>query len=181
MEWSTFWSFSHASPLELFLRGSAMYWFLFLIFRFVMRRDMGAVGIADVLLVVLIADAAQNAMGGEYRSVSEGAVLVLTLVGWNLALDRASYQWSAVRRFVEPAPLLLVQDGRAQRRNLRHEMLTMDELQSHLREHGVEDLSQVKRAWMESDGTISVIRHPAASAQDGESAGKSHNVATPNA
>jgi len=47
----------HVSPVELIVRGTLMYWFLFLIFRFVLRRDAGAVGIADMLLVVLVADA----------------------------------------------------------------------------------------------------------------------------
>jgi len=52
------------SPLELVLRGTLVYWLLFLIFRFIMRRDVGAVGIADILLLVIIADASQNAMAG---------------------------------------------------------------------------------------------------------------------
>ena len=64
------------SPLELIARGSAMYLFLFLVFRVVIRRRIGAVGMADILILVIIADAAQNCMSGEYRSVSEGAILI---------------------------------------------------------------------------------------------------------
>ena len=71
---------------ELILRGSALYWLLFLIFRVVLRRDVGAVGIADVLFVVLVADASQNAMTGGYTSVAEGAVLVAMLIRWSLPL-----------------------------------------------------------------------------------------------
>ena len=56
MDLASLFSF-HVSPLELVVRGSLIYWFLFLLFRFVLRRDVGSVGIADVLLVVLIADA----------------------------------------------------------------------------------------------------------------------------
>jgi len=66
----------HASFTELFaintpawqlmLRGSVMYWVLFLMLRFVMRRDVGGVGIADILVLVLLADASRNAMAGEY-------------------------------------------------------------------------------------------------------------------
>lgn len=69
------------SPGELLLRGSLMYWLLFLLFRFVLRRDTGSIAIADILLLVLIADASQNAMAGGYNTVAEGAVLVGTLVG----------------------------------------------------------------------------------------------------
>jgi len=53
------------SPFELIVRGTVVYWFLVLTFRFVLRRDAGSVGLADILLLVIIADAAQNAMAGE--------------------------------------------------------------------------------------------------------------------
>jgi uncharacterized membrane protein YcaP (DUF421 family) len=76
--------FGLSMPLaEIVIRGSAMYWFLFLVFRFVVRRDVGAVGIGDLLVLVIVADAAQNAMAGEYKSVTDGIVLVSTLIGWN--------------------------------------------------------------------------------------------------
>ena len=147
----------HVHPLELVVRGTLVYWFLFLIFRFVLRRDTGAVGIADVLLLVIVADAAQNAMAGGYETVAEGGVLVATLIGWNLLVDWASFRFEAVRKLAEPPPLLLVRDGRVQHRNMRREFLTLDELQAHLRQKGVEDLARVHKAYMESDGKFSVL------------------------
>lgn len=147
------------SPLELFVRGSAVYWFLFLIFRIVLRRNVGSIAIADVLVLVVIADAAQNAMAGGYDSVSEGFVLVGTIVGWNVALDFAAYRFAWLRRVLEPPPLLLVRDGRLLRHNLRREFLTEEEVISKMREKGVEQLDEVKQAYMEGDGNISVIRN----------------------
>lgn len=146
------------SPLELIVRGSAMYWFLFLLFRFVLRRDAGSIAIADILLLVLIADASQNAMAGGYTTVAEGAVLVATLVGWNWLLDWASYRYNAVRRIVEPPPLVLIRHGRMMTRNMRSEMVTVPELMASLRSHGIDKLADVKIARMEPDGSISVIR-----------------------
>ena len=147
------------SPIELIVRGTLIYWFLFMIFRFVLRRDAGAVGIADILLVVLIADASQNAMGGGYDTVAEGCVLVATLVGWNFLLDWASYRWEAVARFTEPAPLLLIDRGRVLARNLRKEFLTREDLDAQLRLKGVASPAQVKKAFMESDGKFSVVTY----------------------
>ena len=72
---------------EMVVRGSAVYWFLFILFRVMERRDIGSVGLADVLVIVLIADAAQNAMAGGYESISEGFVLIGTIVFWNQAVD----------------------------------------------------------------------------------------------
>jgi uncharacterized membrane protein YcaP (DUF421 family) len=146
------------SPWEMIVRGTLMYWFLFALFRFVLRRDVGSLAIADVLLVVLIADAAQNGMSGTYNSVSSGVVLVATIAGWNYLLDWASYHSERVRRFVEPPPLRLIRDGRVMRANLRREMITVDELRAKLRQQGIDKFSDVKSAYMESDGEISAIR-----------------------
>jgi hypothetical protein len=95
----------HTSPLELIVRGSAMYWFLLLIFRFVLRRDPGSLGVADILFVVIVADAAQNGMSGSYDTLAEGFVLVGTLAGWNYLLDWAGYRWPAIHKLTEPPPL----------------------------------------------------------------------------
>jgi uncharacterized membrane protein YcaP (DUF421 family) len=149
----------HVSLAELMLRGTLVYWLLFLIFRFVLRRDIGAVGIADVLLLVVVADAAQNAMSGGYDTFAEGAVLVLTIVAWNWLFDMLSYHFPAVRRFASPDRLTLIRRGELQRRNMRREFITLEELQEKLREQGIENLSDVKAAYLEGDGQISVIRN----------------------
>lgn len=154
------------SPLELVIRGTAMYWFLFLLFRFVLRRDTGSIAVADILLLVLIADAAQNAMAGSYSTVAEGFVLVATLVGWNWLMDWASFRWNAVRRFVEPPPVVLVRRGRLIARNLRQELITIPELMANLRAHGIDKLAEVKMARMEPDGDISVIREKGSGGRD---------------
>lgn len=143
---------------EIVLRGSIVYWFLFLIIRFVIRRDVGSVGIADVLLLVLVADASQNAMAGGYTTVSEGLVLVATLIAWNVLLDWLAFRFPKVRRFVEPTTLPLVRGGRLLRRNMRREYITEEELWVRLREQGIEELAQVKAAYLEPDGNFSVIR-----------------------
>jgi uncharacterized membrane protein YcaP (DUF421 family) len=144
--------------LEIFVRGTVMYVGLFLFLRFILKREYGAMGITDILVVVLIADAAQNGMSDNYHSVSDGLVLVLVIIGWAYALDRLAFRFPAIARIVKPGPLPLVEDGRMQWRNMRHELITQDELWAHLRRQGVDDIQQVKLAVMESDGTISVIQ-----------------------
>lgn len=157
LDWDELFSFS-LSPAEIIVRGTAMYWFLFFIFRFIVRRDVGAVGIADVLILVIVADAAQNGMAGEATSVSDGMLLVATLIGWNVALDWMSYHYAWFRRFAEPPPLKLIRDGQILKRNLRRELLTEEELWTQLRQQGIDSLDVVRDAYMESDGQISVIK-----------------------
>jgi len=160
MDWGEIFGVS-VSPWELIIRGTAMYLFLFLLFRVVIRRRIGAVGMADILILVIIADAAQNGMSGEYRSVTEGAILIGTIIFWNVAIDWLNYRVPALQNWLEAPPMLLVRDGRILHRNMRHEFLTEQELKSKLREKGVDDLSQVAQAHMESDGSVSVIKRSA--------------------
>lgn len=144
------------SIAEIFVRGTLVYLFLFVLLR-IMRREGGSLGIADVLVIVLIADAAQNAMASEYKSVTEGAILVLTIAGWDFFLDWLGYKWSWFQRLLRPAPLLLVKNGRMLRRNMRQEMVTPDELMAQLRQQGVEKVEEVKKCYLEGDGQVSVI------------------------
>jgi uncharacterized membrane protein YcaP (DUF421 family) len=157
----------HVPVLELVLRGTLVYWLLFSIFRFVLRRDVGAVGIADILLLVIVADAAQNAMAGGYDTVAEGAILVCTIVGWNWLLDVLSWRFASVRRFATPTRLTLVRDGVLQLRNMRREYITREELDEKLREQGIAKLADVKFAYLEGDGQISVIRREESGEQPG--------------
>lgn len=145
------------SLAEIFVRGTLVYLLLFFILRF-LRRQAGALGISDLLVVVLIADAAQNGMAGDYKSVTEGAALVGTIAAWDFFLDWLGYRFPALGRLLRPAPLALVEDGRVNRRNLRHELISMDELMSQLREQGVEDVAEVKLCHLEGDGHVSVIK-----------------------
>jgi uncharacterized membrane protein YcaP (DUF421 family) len=144
-------------PLEIVLRGSLMYLAIFGLLRLVRRREPGAVGITDLLVIVLIADAAQNAMAADYHSIPDGLLLVATIIFWSYALDWLGYRFPPLQRFIDPPALPLVREGQLLRRNLRRELITEEELMSHLREHGVEDLAEVKAAYIEGDGRISVI------------------------
>jgi uncharacterized membrane protein YcaP (DUF421 family) len=156
------------SVAEVFLRGTAVY-FMLLAFLRLLRRESGAIGITDLLVVVLIADAAQNAMAGEYVSITEGALLVGTIAFWDYTLDYLGYHSRVVARMLRPQALALVEDGRMLPRNMRRELITEEELMSQLRQHGVEDVSEVKRACLEGDGQISVIRRPEGAGGGGDS------------
>jgi uncharacterized membrane protein YcaP (DUF421 family) len=158
------------SVVELFIRGSVIYLSLFAVLRVLVRRHVGTMSLMDLLLIVLIADAAQNAMSSEYRSLPEGLILCGTIIGWSYTLDWLAFQFPALRPLLEPTALPLIQNGRFQRRNMRQELITMEELMSHLRQHGIEDVHEVKRAYIEPDGQISIIK--ADSSGDDESPNK---------
>ena len=163
MDWNQLFGLS-VPPLELIVRGTSMYLFLFLIFRVVVKRRIGAVGMGDILILVIIADAAQNAMAGEYKSITDGFILVATIIGWNMLIDWLAYASPAARKILEPPPLPLIENGRVLWRNLRHEFISETELKTKLREHGVEDPREVAKAYMEPDGEVTVIKKKGPSA-----------------
>jgi uncharacterized membrane protein YcaP (DUF421 family) len=146
------------NPGQLVLRGTVMYWFLFLVFRFVLRRDIGSMGITDFLFVVLLGDAAQNGMIGDATSSSDCILLISVLVFWNVLIDILCWRFPAIEKALLTAKLQLVRDGRMLRRNMRREYISVEELHSKLREQGIEDIGEVKAMYLEGDGEISVIK-----------------------
>jgi uncharacterized membrane protein YcaP (DUF421 family) len=143
--------------LEIFVRGTITYLFIFVLLRLVLKRETGALGVTDLIVIVLIADAAQNAMSSDYKALPDGLVLVGTIVFWDWLLSFLAFRFRPLARLIRPRKLPLIQDGRLMRRNMRKELITEDELRGTIRLQGIEDFSDVKAAYMESDGRISVI------------------------
>ena len=144
--------------LEVFVRGSLLYLALFTLIRVVVRRRMGSLAPSDLLVLVLLSDAAQNGMTGQYNSVSDGVVLCATIIFWATAFDWLGFRFAWFRRLLEPEPLELVEGGRFLHANMKREMLGEKDVLSLLRENGVKDVQEVERAYLEPDGKVSVLR-----------------------
>jgi uncharacterized membrane protein YcaP (DUF421 family) len=142
--------------LETVIRGTATYLSLFVLLR-LFRRQVGSLGPADLLVLLLIADASQNAMAGEYRAITDGLILVATIVGWEYALDYLSFHVPAIGRLIDRQPLPVVEHGAVNRANLRRELMSEEELLSQIRQKGVDDVALIRRSFIEGDGHVSVI------------------------
>ncbi len=145
--------------LETIIRGTVMYLVLFAILRLTFKRiGSGSIGLGDVLMIALVAAASQNAMARNHVSVTDGIILVATISGWSYALDWLGTRSPRFQRFYNPPALLLVKNGRLLPHNMRQELITEDELLSQLHHAGLKELSQVREAYIEGDGTITFIR-----------------------
>lgn len=147
----------HQSPLETIVRGSLVYLSLLLLLRFGLRREWGIVGMSDLLVVVLIAEAATEAMASNVRSLPDCILLTGTIIFWAYVLDWLGYRFKFIARVLRPPVVTLVRDGRLLRRNMQRELITEEELMSQLRQHGVQGLTEVREASIEGDGRVSVI------------------------
>ncbi|MEW5895814.1 MAG: YetF domain-containing protein [Candidatus Omnitrophota bacterium] len=142
--------------LEIILRGTVIYLFIFFFFRFIAVRVGGNLSLSDILVIVLIADAVQNGMAGEQESVTDALALVGTLMFWNLTIEVMTYYSPPLRKILMNSPLLVIKDGVMIRKNMRRQFVSDEELMSKLRQMNVHDLSAVKEAYIEEDGQISV-------------------------
>jgi uncharacterized membrane protein YcaP (DUF421 family) len=152
------WFHLTVNPVELVVRGSIIYVGLILCLRFLLRRDVGSMSMADVLFIVIIADAAQNGMAGDYKSLGDAAVLIGTIVLLNILLDWGAYKSKTFRRLVEPPALPLIKDGAWIRANLKRQWITTDEVLAKLREQGIDGIADITAAYLESSGELGVIR-----------------------
>jgi uncharacterized membrane protein YcaP (DUF421 family) len=143
--------------LETIIRGSVTYLCLFVLLR-LFRRQTGSMGPADLLVLLLIADASQNAMADNYDAITDGLILVATIVAWEYAIDYLSYRVAFIGRLIDRRPLLIINRGKVLDEHLRQILMSDDELLSQLRQKGIDDISLIKQSFMEGDGTISVIR-----------------------
>ncbi len=154
------------SLLESFARASAVYLGLLILFRVVLKRQAGSLGLPDIMLVVLVSECVSPALGAESKSVTNGLVAVAALLFWSYALDRLSNHWPWLERLLEPEPVPLVRDGQTLTRNMEAEGISREELEAQIRAQGVADIRHVRSAILESDGQVSVIRAEASSRPD---------------
>ncbi|MFP8945072.1 DUF421 domain-containing protein [Streptomyces fenghuangensis] len=156
-DWNTL--FAPSVPLlELFLRGTVTFLLLMAMVRVAGQREAGGLGITDVFLVVLVGQAVAPGLVGKSSSIADGVLLAATVVCWSLALDAAAYRWPRLARVIKSRPRPLIEDGRLSRKVMRREMMTEGEIMTQLRLHGIEDVSQVRRAYLEPNRMISILR-----------------------
>ena len=146
------------SVLETVVRGSVIFLGLFFLLSLVRNREAGPLSVNNILVLVLLAASTHGALSGGSHSITNGLVLILTIVGWSYALDWLGYRSRSFRRIVRAEPLPLIVDGRPLERNMARESVTEDELRAQLRLQGIDDVADVKQAFLEPDGQMSVIR-----------------------
>lgn len=160
------------SLLESFLRGTAVYFAVLVLFRLILRRQTGGLGLSDVLLVVLASECVSPALSAETKSVPNGLAALAALLFWSFALDWATDRWPWLARRLEHQPVELVRDGDTKPDALHAQHITAEELMSQLRLNGVADPARVKVATLEPDGELSVVTRPEASEETGEGRGE---------
>lgn len=138
-------------------KTAVIYVFLVLGLRLLGKRELGQMSLYDLVMVIILGNAVQNAMINNDNTLGGGIVAAVVLLGLNWGLNRIITRWKRVEHALVGEPVLIVHDGKPLRSRMAREGITFDQLDAALREHGVADVGDVHLAVLESDGTISVV------------------------
>lgn len=143
--------------LELIARGTFLFILFMVLFRLLPRRTGGELAPMDLVFLLLITEAASHSLG-DYSSLADGTVQIGTMLALNYLTNWLTFHHKWFERLAEHSPLPVIRDGRTIPRNMRKELITPEELLSHLRLNGIDDIAQVRSAHVEGDGRLSVVR-----------------------
>lgn len=143
--------------LNVVVRSLCVYLFMVIAIRLFGKNQLSQLNAGDVVLLLLISNAVQNAMVGPDTSLQGGLIAALVLFAANFILKRLMFSNRAFETFMEEDPVILIKDGKVDQKALNKVKITQDELEEAIREHGVEKIENVKLAVLEVDGNISVV------------------------
>jgi uncharacterized membrane protein YcaP (DUF421 family) len=144
--------------LDVALRTTAVYLALLLGLRLTGTRQLGQMSTFDLVLLLVIANAVQNAMVGPDTSLAGGLVAAGVLIGWHQVIDRLRRRSRGLARWLSGEGVMLINHGAVLEEHCRRAGVSRDDLLQALREHGVATVEDVRLAVLEPDGAISVIR-----------------------
>jgi uncharacterized membrane protein YcaP (DUF421 family) len=143
--------------VELIIRATVLYWFLFLVMRGSGKRTLAEFSPLDLLVVVVMGDLVQVGVTQEDLSIT-GAVMAITVITtWTLIGDWAARRWIPARRALASGPVIVLRDGEILPERLRRERMTEDDLKAAARAQGHDDLGDIAMAVVEENGSVSFI------------------------
>ena len=143
--------------LDIILRSLAVYVFMLVAIRLTGKKELSQLNTTDVVLILLISNAVQNAMVGSNTSLLGGLVAAAVLFALNYLLKKLMFKNERFRNLITEKPEILIHNGNLDFAKLSKLGITNEELREAIREHGIEKYKDVKLAIMEADGNISII------------------------
>lgn len=144
--------------MDSILRGTATYFFVWLIFRIAGKRTLAETTTFDFVLLLIISETVQSALNQNDNSLTNSFLIIVTLVGIDILLSVVGYRFPRFDRFMSGRPVLIVENGRMIKDRMAGARIKEDDILASAREkHGLESMDQIKFAILECDGGISVI------------------------
>ena len=148
--------------MDIVLRASAIFLFLWLLTRSLGRRELTQLNAFELVVIIVMGDMVQQAVTQQDTSVVGGFLAVGTMGLWVLVLSWVSFRFGSARRVLDGRPVIVVRDGEPVMDALRTERITFDDLLAEARQEGIDDLSKVRFGVLEVDGKFSFLQEPGA-------------------
>ena len=142
---------------EICLRSIAVYMFMIMAIRIFGKKELAQLSVIDLVFILLISNAVQNAMVGPDTSLQGGVVAALALFVVNFGLKKLLFKNEKISELLQGQAILLIYNGKLQSENMHDAEITLFELEAAVREHGVRDIQHVDLAMLEVDGNISIV------------------------
>lgn len=143
--------------LNIALRALVVYFFIIIAIRVFGKKELAQLSVIDLVFILLISNAVQNAMVGPDATLTGGLVAAISLFAANYTLKRVLYKNKDINKFIQGEPMILIYKGVPNVENCRKSEISIEELEAAVREHGSRDIQHVDLAMLEVDGNISVI------------------------
>lgn len=143
--------------IDIVVRSVCVYLFMVIALRIFGKKELSQLNTADIILILLISNAVQNAMVGENTSLYGGITAAIALFIINFLFKKVMIKSKFIKSLIQDKPEILIHDGKTDFKALARLGISSDELDEAMREHGVESHKEVKLAMFEIDGNISII------------------------
>lgn len=144
--------------MESVIRGLVVYIFLLLVFRIAGRRTLAEMTTFDLILTLIVSETTQQAMVDSDHSMTNAALLILTLVGANIGLSLLKLYYPTVEKWLDGRPFIIVEDGKCLYSRMNKARVDEGDIMEAARKsHGLENMSQIKYAVLERGGIITII------------------------
>jgi uncharacterized membrane protein YcaP (DUF421 family) len=143
--------------MDLFIRATVVFFFIFLITRIAGRRELSSLEPFDVILLVVLGDLVQQGITQSDESVTGTLIVISTITLLSVGVSWLSFRSRRVRLVTEGQPIVLVQDGEIIEDNMRRERLTRGDIEEEARKQQIASLTDVRWAILEKAGSISFI------------------------
>jgi uncharacterized membrane protein YcaP (DUF421 family) len=142
---------------KIILSSVSVYIFIVVSIRFFGKNELAQLSVIDLVFILLISNAVQNAMVGTDSTLGGGLVAATSLFIVNYVFKRIMYRFPKINRLIQGEPLLLIYNGKINMKNVNKAKISMNEIMEAIREHGVAKVDEVDLAILEVDGNISVM------------------------
>jgi uncharacterized membrane protein YcaP (DUF421 family) len=143
--------------LAIIIRSGIIYLFIVFAIRLFGKREITQLSIIDLVFILLISNAVQNAMVGQDTTIWGGIIAAATLFTLHNLLEVLFFKYKRVREIIQGDPLMLIYQGKIMKKHLAKARLSQSDLEAAMREHGVKDVKDVDLAVLEVDGDISFL------------------------